>query len=345
VVDKVVFEFVAGQGLRALKGFELELGSGCNWVVGENGVGKTTVLEALYLLARGRSFRGRRMGPLVGWDAQRAVLEGRLRQGERAQRRRWDSQGGLEGDRQTGRTLVRLIGDQSFELIEGGPALRRRFVDWNLVQADSRYLDLWGRFRRVAGQRNAWLRSGGRGVRVWDSTYAALHEAIDQARGRWVDRLQLELDELSGEFPMLSGVQVRWRSSMGSGRSAVQALEDGLPLDIQRGFSASGPSRGDFVLERAGRAWSGSRGENKVFVVLCQIGAGRLLEQDVAVRSSWLVDDLGSDLSRRLSEQGFDLLVRQDGQVVFTALDEPRVGVEQTSVRLFHVEQGKLHRR
>jgi DNA replication and repair protein RecF len=276
---------------------------------------------------------------------KRAVLEGRVKQGARAQRRRWDSQGGLVGDRETGRTLVRLIGDQSFELIEGGPALRRRFVDWNLVQADSRYLDLWGRFRRVAGQRNAWLRSGGRGVRVWDSTYAALHEEIDEARGRWVERLQLELDELTGEFPVLSGVQVRWRSSVGAGRSALQALEAGLALDIQRGFSASGPSRGDFVLERGGRIWSGSRGENKVLVVLCQTGAGRLLEQEVAVRSSWLVDDLGSDLSRRLSEQVFDLLVRQEGQVVFTALDAPPLGVEQTSVRLFHVEQGKVYRR
>jgi len=347
VVEKVVFECLQGRGLRALKGFGLEPGPGCNWIIGENGVGKTTVLEAFYLLARGRSFRGRRLGPLVGWSERSAELEARVRLGARGMRRRWKSGTGLEGSAEVGRALVRMIGDRAYELIEGGPVLRRRFVDWNILQVAPGYLEQWRRFRRVSAQRNAWLRGGGRGVRVWDQGYAELHEAIDGARAAWIDRLQLELRPLVERLPALNGIGLRWRSSLGSAKTALEALEANLALDVQRGFSGSGPSRGDFSLERGGRSWTGSRGENKALVVLMQIGAGRLMEQDTGIRSAWLIDDLRSELSQSYSSELLALVLRLGCQTVVTALEAPAGGSAMVdAARLFHVEQnGALVRR
>lgn len=340
MVEKVVFEHLRGRGLRALKGFELNPGPGCNWIIGDNGVGKTTVLEAFYLLSRGRSFRGRRSGPLVGWSERSAELEAVVKQGKRSIRRRWESRTGVEGDAEVGRALVRMLGDRAYELLEGGPALRRRFVDWNVLQCATGYLGQWRRFRRVAAQRNAWLRGGGKGARVWDQAYADLHEAIDRARAQWVQRLQLELESVVEQFPALAGTRLCWRSSVGPGKTALEALDAGLALDVQRGFSASGPSRGDFVLERGGRSWSGSRGENKAFVVLIQIGAGRLMEKATGIRSAWLIDDLRSELSRGYSDELLALVLHEGCQTVVTALEAPSRVSTVEAATLFHVEHG-----
>jgi DNA replication and repair protein RecF len=331
------------RNLRNLFDAAVALPLGSVWLVGPNGAGKTTVLEAIYVASRGVSFRGRRHGPMTSRGAAGTRLDIWVREGEGVSHHFWRSHRGVTDRGDTPAFSVRLIGSSIHALVEGEPALRRRFIDWNLFHVERRFAGLRSRFRRVAAQRSAWLRAGGTGKPVWDPEYASLIGSIASARRWYFDRLSAALLPIMAGFPALRALSPRWKAEYSEGEEPAALLTAHRERDVVRGYSYLSPARADFCFECADRPWVGSRGENKLVGVLLQIAAERVAVEQGAFGAVWLVDDLQAELDDRTLVALSDLLARGAEQTIFTSLASPRERLPSHCIdAVFHVEQGAI---
>lgn len=317
------------------------LGRGLVWIKGSNGAGKTTFLEAMYLLDRGRTFRGRRGGALTTRGEVATAVSGKIfGENERPQRVAWDSSGALR--RQSGPQFTRFVGATSFSIVEGDPELRRQFFDWSLFHVEHDARAHWERVCRLQSQRNAWLRSGGRGVAVWDDPYATELEQFWQRRSLFLDRVDAKFKELTDVFLPAGSLRLRWTWT-GQGRSVAELLRSQLESDLTRGFTFLSPSRGDVAFLRGERAWMGSRGENKIAGLLLQLSAQQVMLEATGLRPVVLLDDPYAELSRSRVAPLLQAWTRMAEQVIVTTLENVEgEDLSDTPTMTFHVEQGQL---
>lgn len=351
-------------GLRRFAQAELATQPGLNLITGDNGAGKTSLLEALHLMAWGRSFRGRVRDGLIrtGSDAVEVFVE--WREGHDGRSRRaglrhsgQDWTGRLDGQNvaQLG-DLCAALAVVSFEpgshaLVTGSGEPRRRFLDWGLFHVEQDFLGVWRRYNRALKQRNALLKSGGGGNQLdaWDAELADSGEAVTWHRQNYLDRLQDQLREVADALvPMLGRAQLEFQPGW---RRQELSLADALLVsrdrDRQFGHTGVGPHRADW--------WVGfsalpqreplSRGQAKLTALSCLLAQA----QDYAVqRGEWPVvalDDLASELDRR-HQAGVLARVMATGAQVFITGTEAPIALEQAPPRAwFHVEHGTIIQR
>lgn len=344
--------------LRVIRKLRIEPVAGVNWIVGGNGAGKTSLLEAIFLLARGRSFRSSRHGNLLRDGETGLSVKGTIiGDGKRGTIEMVASTGGrkrlLENGAPVRRVLdlkeriqVRILTENSQILLEGEPAIRRMFLDWNLFHVEHRYTDLYSSFRRVLGQRNAWLRSGALGSPVWDAEYIALSEKITSFRRRYVDLLSAEISSLNSRVPSQFKLEISLLAGWPEKQSCADAIKDGFLEDQRRGFTKYGPAKADLRVSVSGNARVGSRGQSKVAACLLQYAAQKVLEKREAHRSCiWLLDDLRAELDVLATENLWDLFLETQQQIFLTGRGRnsvlSAVG-DGNRIPVFHVEHGDL---
>ncbi len=168
---------------RNLQPLRLACAPGLNLIIGANAAGKTSLLEALYFLGRGRSFRTAQNRELIRRGGARLrVVAGLVEAGGRRVTVGVEHDGRVIGARVAGNpaeTLaelarqmpVLLIDAGSHRLLEGGPRERRRFMDWGLFHGESGFLKVWRRYGAALRHRNAALRGGldARSIDAWDT--------------------------------------------------------------------------------------------------------------------------------------------------------------------------------
>jgi DNA replication and repair protein RecF len=351
-----VVESFRVSGLRNVREAELALTGTSALICGANGAGKTTLLEGLYLLARGRTFRGRRAGDLTTNGLSETRVGGRVRlnpgvadwlfwRSGRSSGRWVDGIVAGECRDLRQRLTVRLVGENAQQLFEGEPGLRRRFLDWNFSHMDSAYDAVLCRFRQVLEQRNAWLRQGGRGRRVWDEELLAAGGRLDLLRQQGLGRINLCFMDLARRFPNLSGVELDYLSGIPRGKSFQDALFADGPGERLVGYTRVGPQRADFRLSRGGRAVVLSRGQQKGVVCLIQLACGAVQESLSGIGEVWLLDDLWGDLDQESVSLLLPMFLERGRQCVLTRIgsDTGTTGkLLPSDTKLFHVEQGKI---
>lgn len=353
------------RNLRRLAQVELQPGPGLNLLVGENGAGKTSVLEALHLMAYGRSFRGRVRDGLVrsGAEAVEVFVEWRPGgHGDGATRR-----AGLRhaGDRWTGRldgADVAQLGDLcaalavvSFEpgshaLVEGGGEPRRRFMDWGLFHVEHEFLPAWRRYARALRQRNALLKAQRPDAELegWELEMAAAGDEMTRSRGAYLARLDRQLAELVPSLsPGLGAAELAFQPGW---RRQEVSLADALLLsrgrDRQVGHTTVGPHRADWRV-RVGAAPEGeslSRGQAKLVALACLLAQAADLGERHGAWPVVALDDLASELDAAHRGRVLALLERTGAQVFVTGtdwapLERPR---RRADAVMFHVEHGRV---
>jgi len=181
---------------RNIEQADLQLAPGFNFLVGANGSGKTSVLEAIHTLGHGRSFRSLQAGRVIRHDEAAFVLHGRLENKEReisvglTKNRAGDSKVRIDGSdghkvAELAQLLpMQLITPEGFSLLNGGPKYRRAYVDWGCFHNTPGFFNAWNNMRRLLKQRNAALRQVSRysQIRPWDQELVPLAEQISQWR-------------------------------------------------------------------------------------------------------------------------------------------------------------------
>jgi DNA replication and repair protein RecF len=285
-----------------------------NLLTGANAQGKTNLLEALGVLLTGRSFRTSRLMELPHWGMPAASIAGELHRSEgsrtlrRAVQRREDGAWAGTGE---GCEWARAIafGWQDLEVINGGPAARRSFIDGFAARLAPRHRTALVRYRRVLGRRNRLLQQGrGDALEPWDSQLAEIGLELVDRRRRAAAALQTEIARI---YPALAGerrkVEVRYRSSLGEATEApafLAALARVRPEELRRGLTLVGPHRDDLALELDGvdaRAF-GSRGQQRLLALALRLAEVLPVTEAVGTPPVLLLDDALSELDPDVQE-------------------------------------------
>ncbi len=339
------------RAVRNLKALEIFPSPGVNWLHGRNGAGKTSVLEAIYILGRGRSFRASQIGNVIQHEASELQVVAR-RPDEvtlGVERSRDDWRGRIAGkdshrisEFATALPLV-LIEPDSHRLVDGGPDRRRQYLDWQLFHVEPGYLNAWQRYARLLRQRNAGLKSKARDT-VLDAIDQPLVDAavaINRLRQMQVDLLENTLAELLSElgFHLPGTVNIRYRPGHPSEQSLMDALKSQRARDRERGFTQRGPHRAELILRCDDHAAASelSRGQQKLLALALLLSQLRILNQYGEQTPVLLLDDPISELDREHLGILLEWLPQQTFQSWITAT-EP--GPEP--YRLFHVEHGSV---
>ena len=341
------------ENFRNLQAVDIQPHPKLNFLEGVNGAGKTSVLEALVVLSRGRSFRTTQAAELIGPDSDTfrvfAVAEsdrGELhRLGLERSRKRW--RGRKDGEdlsqlSQLTRALpLVLMEPDSHLLVSGPPDVRRRYIDWGMFHVEPAFLDTWRSFSKALKQRNAALRCKSTDVLDSIDTVLVHHgEKLDRYRRAHCEsisgRIQAMLQELSTGLGDISLDYVPgW-----SGSNYAEQLRAGRNRDLERGVTLNGPHRADLNLgcgSTAARAVL-SRGEQKVLAAALLLSQAELLQR-CGRRPVILLDDLGSEFDRRHFQSVLSRALSVGSQVWVTGTRKPSL---PQAAALFHVEQGMV---
>ncbi|TDK19055.1 DNA replication/repair protein RecF [Luteimonas aestuarii] len=350
--------------LRCFDALQIGPGPGLNLLVGGNGAGKTSVLEALHLMAYGRSFRGRVRDGLVrrGADALEVFVEweesgdpGRVRKaGLRHTGQAWV--GKLDGTSVDQLSqLCAVLEVVSFEpgshaLIDGSSEIRRRYLDWGLFHVEPDFFPVWRKYSRALRQRNALLKAqgGDRQLDSWDAELVEAGEPLSRYRQGYIDRLQQELPALVSTLAPSLG-QAEYRLHPGW-KQADLPLADALLLARDRdravGHTTVGPHRADWQVSLASGASHDtlSRGQAKLLALTCLMAQAQALAADVA--GGWpvvVLDDLASELDQAHQQRVLNYLTGTGAQVFISGTELPRALSETgAQPKVFHVEHGRL---
>jgi DNA replication and repair protein RecF len=327
-------------------------------LTGANGAGKTTILEAVYLLARGRSFRGRKAGSLTTDGERRTLIEGRFREANSSSESilvfERSSRGSLR--RYNGVAIgslpptdsplrVKLVGENPQALLEGEPAFRRGLLDWNVFHVEHQLGQLRADLRRVLAQRNAALRQAGSGASFWDPAFVDLSVRITAKRAVFVDLWRTQFRSIADDFSFLDGCDLFFERGWPNDDELTEILDRGRNAEIHRGQTLAGAHRADFGIGRDGSPPRLSRGQAKVAVCLLQLSAERVHCGEGLAPSLWLLDDIDAELDRGTADRLWGLFEDPAAQQFVAQLNpECRNTAEEPSASdtMFHVEQGNL---
>ncbi len=294
---------------------------GVTLLQGENGAGKTNLLEAVAYLATLRSFRGAPAALLVRNAQQQAVLRARADRAGRSllveaelnlvgrDRFRLNRQPLRRNDDVLGSVLVTVFSPDDIEVVKGGPQLRRDYLDDLLVALRPKHHASRAELERVLKQRNALLRSANGALRpnmegvldVWDTKLAEVGETVAQERETLVLSLQPEVDQaysrLSTEVTGPAGaVELSYERSW-DGR-LLDALHASRAEDVRRAVTSVGPQRDDLVIEVHGLAarTQASQGEQRSVALSLRLGGHALVTERQGTSPVLLLDDVFSEL-------------------------------------------------
>jgi DNA replication and repair protein RecF len=338
-----------------------------NILEGENGQGKTNVLEAIYLLGALRSFRETKTKGLIQWGADAAIVRGRVsRRGverelgvELSQRGRRAMTDGKVVSRLAsyfGHLHLVVFGPEDLALSKGGPSGRRRFLDRAIFQVVPAYFDEMRDYQRALKHRNELLRrsSGPVDPAVMES----FDEEVVRRGARIFHRRRVFLDSfgpvVEGVFDELTG----GRHTLGvryDGLTTSAVTEEGIrddyrdlvassfAVDSRRRYTTRGPHVDDLVFDLDGHLARShaSQGQHRVVALALKIAELRLAERSLDAPPVLLLDDVSSELDQARNEQLMSSLDAGKGQVFVTTTDRRWIHVSgETAV--FSVAHGRL---
>lgn len=345
----------SGTDFRCLESVTLEPGPGYNLVYGSNASGKTSLLEAIAYLGRGKSFRGASAGQLLRHGSRDFLLRGRVQDGDRLSSLGVrNGSGGLEisvdGDRRCGAAALaavlplQIVDPDVHDLVAAGPEGRRRYLDWMAFHVEHGYLALWRDFRRALRQRNTVLREDTETATLagWDREFEELALRVDEVRTRVLETAREALEN-TGRRLLGEPVAFEYQRGWPADRSLAAALQANRQRDRQLGSTQSGPQRADIRLssdERQARKRV-SRGQQKLLACTLILSAAAVVQAHLGRPLLLLLDDPAAELDRHSLSRLMAEVSALGCQVIATALHADDTLFPEPPT-LFHVEQGVL---
>ena len=331
-------------GFRNLRDAEIQFAEDFNYITGENGAGKTNLLEAIFYAGNASSFRASEDRSLIRCGAESLRVEGA------ADRER---SGAVYADQTSkrmtlaGRPVSRIsdflgwlsvtvMSIDDIWIVRGAPARRRAFLDWTIAKLSATYAADLAEYRRVVYQRNRFLQSGG------DNGHDELFEAFDERlieRGNEIYRKRAarlpEIKERFAEFGRqfsAKGFALDYQSSCADMRLDPDLLRRVRPRELAIGQTMAGPHRDDLVLTIDGRAMRSyaSEGEERAAAISLRLAEAEMIFRAKGERPVLLLDEVAAELDRVKREILQGLL---QGQVFYASTQAP-VGGRGRSFRV-----------
>jgi DNA replication and repair protein RecF len=304
---------LAARDFRNLEPLSWRPAMGSHLLLGGNGAGKTSLLEAVYVLATTRSFRAFQIGDCARHGAGSFHIQGEIE----TDRRAGLEVGWMEGQRV--RTLngkvtplaehlavlpvVAWTAAAEAEVLVGAPTARRRFMDRGVVGVRPSALEVLGRYREALRQKRGLLLSDGAGLEIWNEMLAATAADVIAQRHRYVDLLKVQLVQvLAASGLPFPEIELRYRPSPANGLEGqgviAAALDRVADRERRRQMPLLGPQRDELEI-----LWGpheirrvASAGERKALSLMLLAAHGRVMEE-AGRPPLYLLDDMDAELA------------------------------------------------
>ncbi len=366
------FVEISGKEIRNLQEFHINPSRQNNLFFGKNGAGKTSLLEAIYLNSLGRSFKTSSLNNIINDTAESCFVFSRFYD-EQSQTRHKIGLHRQKGNKQTIKLDDKLITSPAplallipalailpseTLLIDGGPSIRRKYLDWIMFHVEPGFLSLWKQHQNLLKQRNHLLKSGQRQVgktrnilrelSSWDQQFVSINNRINELREPVFGPLMLKAQSILSGLPAFKADASSLKGAFYKGWATKQggfeeALKQGLEQDLRAGFTKHGAHRADFLLSVKGNSAKEylSSGQKKLLSISMRIAQAQELRERTGKTAVLLVDDLFAELDEENSQAFISILEELEIQTFFTSLSR-EVGPRffKKELKMFHVEQG-----
>lgn len=367
---RVWLQHAAIRDFRNLEKVDLDFPEAGLALIGENGQGKTNLLEAICYLEVLRSVRGARDQDVVRFGERgfhitlsvRTDTDHELGVGfDTAGKRKRVTRDGVALPRLSdafGGLPAVMFSPRDIQLIAGSPGERRRYLDLVLALTSRRYLSALQHYRAALLQRNAALRDAARNptaensVAVWEPALAEAGAVITCERAQWVTTHADEFARICVNIGEEGEPRMSYQSSLardgGELREALAAaLDRQRPHDIRRGLTHAGPHRDDLNLDLAGRELRtfGSAGQQRTAAIALRMLEAATLRAGCGLESILLLDDPFAELDVRRSARILELLGNAGlGQVILAVPRDTDIPPELVRLERARIRGGIISR-
>jgi len=330
-----------------------------NLIVGDNASGKSSLLEAIYILGRARSFRSGNIRSVINFNHEHIIVS--------AQTQRVDTGINQLGIQLDGKSIairinqeskqlrselayalpLQLIHPKSYELLDAGAQFRREFLDWGIFNDEKNFLPAWKCFKKALAQRNALLKTKQlEQLPVWNQELAYYGTIVHSYRIRYLEKLQSVFIAISQNFLVIEDITINLLSGWDFSKTLIDALDHDFEKDLRYGFTHSGPHRGDFqvlVNQYLAKDYV-SRGQLKLLVLSLKLAQVQLLTDEQYYLGCLLIDDFAAELDINNRGKLLNFLATLNCQVFITANTSTDFGdlSHIPTYKMFHVEHGTI---
>lgn len=329
------------ENFRNLTAVDLELDHGFNFLVGNNGSGKTSLLEAIFYLGHGRSFKSAVSNRIISYEQPHFTLHAKIQE----QQYQWSV--GLQKQRQ-GNSVVKINGEdgnkisdlahllpmqlitpEGLTLLNGGPSYRRAFLDWGLFHHHNYFHLAWVNLSRLLKQRNAALQqvTSYSQLAIWDAELVKLAAQVSKWRAEYAEALRPEIEKTCQLFLPELEISVSFHQGWEKERDYAELLVQSFERDRAIGYTVSGPQKADFRFKANGLPVEDilSRGQLKLLMCALRLAQGEHLMNQKQRHCIFLIDDFASELDEYKRALLAERLKKSGSQVFVTAITESQL--------------------
>lgn len=339
------------KNLRNIRQIEFDPSPTLNMIWGDNGSGKTSILESIYILCRGRSFRGLRAGPIIRNGEEYLQVFAVTQSAEKKSSigiKKTPGKTEVRIDQTTIRKLsdlakktpLQIITPKSHEILERGPEYRRRFLEWGVFHVEPQFQRIYSRFYKALAQRNSALKQKSSSASAWNNEIIQMGNKLTEARYRYFQLFLNVVEKEISFFMENEEVNFIWKQGWPEQKTLEDSIRDNISRDMERGFTREGPHRADIVIKYNGGnvSQTASRGQQKIITVAMQIAQSVLTKTSTSKPPIFLIDDLTSELDKKNREKLIARLEQLNYQTFITGTDP----LEHNCMKMFHVKHGEL---
>ncbi len=321
------------QHLRVISTAHLFLHPRFTFICGANGSGKTSILEALYLLSCGHSFRSREISSIISYQQPNLNVFARSTERETISIQKAVHQPTLVKLNNTFCTATselayalpcQVFYADIFQIIDAGSMVRRSLLDWGMFHVKHEYHQLWKEYKKIIKQRNALLKTKApyEHFKPWDKMVCEVAMNLDEMRrsyfSEWEREFYAVLPQLTEIGCNISYYRGWDRREQGTFLSTL--LEESFLSDKQKGYTQYGAHQADIMFETNDKKAKQilSRGQQKIILFALKLAQGNLLQKDCL----YLFDDFAAELDHEHQHRVLSYIKKRPGQYVFTHLDD-----------------------
>jgi len=336
-IERVYFD-----NFRLFKKKEIFFSKNLNIVIGPNGSGKTTILEAIELLIKGRSFRANSSKECINNKSETFTLacKGKMNEKEISLKVTNNKKGRLASSRKSNDKRIKKVDlpflqtviAKSLRMVEGEPDIRREYFNNLMFHVKPGSSKIYDDFNKILKNRNRCLKNKAKGseLDVWTKQFIVKGLELSKTQFLFYQEVKKHLSSFFdnpknyAKFRFLKNTEIKFVKGWERSKALSDSLLESEDRDALLGYTSKGPHRMDYEFITGGKLSSSnlSRGQLKILILLVFLENQKFLESCSGLETILLVDDLGSELDRENLELILSEIHLSTNQIILTGISD-----------------------